>query len=413
MDNFNENEKNEFENDVDNTENDNGKKTNKKWRKFKIPKEKINFKFSNYFVYIIVIAILLFFILFVTQNAKYIPIVLVIVLVTTIIALLVSGKLGFREVKARKVAIVSTFGIIDDYVIKRQMIAEGLSIDNYEEENNKSNGILSKIPWKRKPKKGIFNKYIFMFPFREILTEYSLGKETKDFKKLPITTDDGIIEIDTALTYHIINPKKRYDLESNFDETIEKSIQHSINNVIGQKEMQDVLSSKNREKISKELKQYFVENIKPDEWGIFIVQFLMDGVYLTPENQRAIQEIQSAKQQQERDIIKANTKIQVAEKEVEALRTLEVGKADVFQEQLKKLETVKMSEAAKISIAKDIYSKISENATVFATMPNFSDITSHSGSSDYLDTAVKAKIFTQVLNKEASSPKEADETSTD
>lgn len=412
MDNFNENEKNEFENDVDNTENDNGKKTNKKWRKFKIPKEKINFKFSNYFVYIIVIAILLVFILFVTQNAKYIPIVLVAVLVATIIALLVSGKLKFYKAEALKITVVSTFGIIDDYVLKRQMIAEGLSIDNFEEDNNKSSGILSKIFRKRKPKKGIFSKYIFMFPFREILEEYSLKEQMSDPDVFKAVTESGIIGINTAMMYRIIDPKKRYKLGNDFDKKIKKSIQYCINNVIGEKDMQEVLASKNRGKLGSELKQYYIESIKPANWGLYVSEFLIDGIDLTPENQRELEKIQSAKNQRDRELYIADTEVQVARKKAEAMEALAVGKANAVKKQIEALKDVEMSEAAKLNFAKEIYSEISENATLIATMPNFDGVSSSpTTNSDYMNTAVKANIFAQAFNKEASSPK-ADETST-
>lgn len=414
MDNFNENEKNEFENDVDNTENDNGKKTNKKWRKFKIPKEKINFKFSNYFVYIIVIAILLVFILFVTQNAKYIPIVLVAVLVATIIALLVSGKLKFYKAEALNITVVSTFGIIDDYVLKRQMIAEGLSIDNFEEDNNKSSGILSKIFRKRKPKKGIFSKYIFMFPFREILEEYSLKEQMSDPDVFEAVTESGIIGINTAMMYRIIDPKKRYKLGNDFDKKIKKSIQYCINNVIGEKDMQEVLASKNRGKLGSELKQYYIENIKPANWGLYVSEFLIDGINLTPENQRELEKIQSAKNQRDRELYIADTEVQVARKKAEAMEALAVGKANAVKKQIEALKDVEMSEAAKLNFAKEIYSEISENATLIATMPNFDGgSSSPTTNSDYTDVAVKANIFAKALNKEATSPKKADETSTD
>lgn len=414
MDNFNENEKNEFENDVDNTENDNGKKTNKKWQKFKIPKEKINFKFSNYFVYIIVIAILLVFILFVTQNAKYIPIVLVAVLVATIIALLVSGKLKFYKAEALKITVVSTFGIIDDYVLKRQMIAEGLSIDNFEEDNNKSSGILSKIFRKRKPKKGIFSKYIFMFPFREILEEYSLKEQMSDPDVFEAVTESGIIGINTAMMYRIIDPKKRYKLGNDFDKKIKKSIQYCINNVIGEKDMQEVLASKNRGKLGSELKQYYIENIKPANWGLYVSEFLIDGINLTPENQRELEKIQSAKNQRDRELYIADTEVQVARKKAEAMEALAVGKANAVKKQIEALKDVEMSEAAKLNFAKEIYSEISENATLIATMPNFDGgSSSPTTNSDYTDVAVKANIFAKALNKEATSPKKADETSTD
>ena len=414
MDNFNENEKNEFENDVDNTENDNGKKTNKKWRKFKIPKEKINFKFSNYFVYIIVIAILLVFILFVTQNAKYIPIVLVAVLVATIIALLVSGKLKFYKAEALNITVVSTFGIIDDYVLKRQMIAEGLSIDNFEEDNNKSSGILSKIFRKRKPKKGIFSKYIFMFPFREILEEYSLKEQMSDPDVFKAVTESGIIGINTAMMYRIIDPKKRYKLGNDFDKKIKKSIQYCINNVIGEKDMQEVLASKNRGKLGSELKQYYIENIKPANWGLYVSEFLIDGINLTPENQRELEKIQSAKNQRDRELYIADTEVQVARKKAEAMEAIAVGKANAVKKQIEALKDVEMSEAAKLNFAKEIYSEISENATLIATMPNFDGgSSSPTTNSDYTDVAVKANIFAKALNKEATSPKKADETSTD
>lgn len=412
MDNFNENEKNEFENDVDNTENDNGKKTNKKWRKFKIPKEKINFKFSNYFVYIIVIAILLVFILFVTQNAKYIPIVLVAVLVATIIALIVSGKLRLYKTEALKVAVVSTFGIIDDHVIKRQMVAEGLSIDNYEEEdNNKSSGILSKIFRKRKPKKGIFSKFIFMFPYREILEEYSLKDQMSDPDVFEAITQSGIIGINTAMMYRIIDPKKRYKLGNDFDNKIKKSIQYCINNVIGEKDMQEVLASKNRGKLGSELKQYYIEKIQPANWGLYVSEFLIDGINLTPENQKELEKIQSAKNQRDRELYIADTEVQVARKKAEAMEALALGKANAVKKQIEALKDVEMSEAAKLNFAKEIYTELSEKTTLIGTMPNFAS--SPTTNPDYMDTAVKANIFAQALNKEASSPKEAEETSTD
>ena len=411
MDNFNENEKNEFENDVDNTENDNGKKTNKKWQKFKIPKEKINFKFSNYFVYIIVIAILLVFILFVTQNAKYIPIVLVAVLVATIIALLVSGKLRLYKTEALKVAIVSTFGIIDDHVIKRQMVAEGLSIDNYEEEDN-NNDNLSKIFRKRKPKKGIFSKFIFMFPYREILEEYSLKDQMSDPDVFEAITESGIIGINTAVMYRIIDPKKRYKLGNDFDLKLKKSIQNTINNVIGEKDIQEVLASKNRGNLGSELKQYYIEKIQPANWGLYVSEFLIDGINLTPENQKELEKIQSAKNQRDRELYIADTEVKVAEKKAKALEVLAVGKANAVKKQIEALSDVEMSEAAKLNFAKEIYAEISEKATLIATMPNIDGVSSSpTTNSDYMDTAVKANIFAQALNKEASSPK-ADETST-
>lgn len=413
MDNFNENEKTEFENDVDNTENDNGKKDNKKWRKFKIPKGKVNF--GNYFVYIIVIAILLFFILFVTQNAKYIPIVLVAVLVATIIAFIVSGKLRLYKTEALKVAVVSTFGIIDDHVIKRQMVAEGLSIDNYEEEdNNKSSGILSKIFRKRKPKKGIFSKFIFMFPYREILEEYSLKDQMSDPDVFEAITQSGIIGINTAMMYRIIDPKKRYKLGNDFDNKIKKSIQYCINNVIGEKDMQEVLASKNRGKLGSELKQYFIENIQPANWGLYISEFLIDGINLTPENQKELEKIQSAKNQRDRELYIADTEVQVAQKKAKAMEALAIGKANAVKMQIEALKDVEMSEAAKLNFAKEIYSEISEKATLIATMPSFDGVSSsHTTNSEYMDTAIKANIFAQAFNKEASSPKEAEETSTD
>ena len=412
MDNFNENENPiEFEKG-DTLENDKVDKNRRK-SKFKIPNMGMNFNFGKFLTLIIALSILLIFILIVLESAKYIPIVLAFFLVSTTIALMVSGKLKFYKAEALKVAIVSTFGIIDDHVIKRQMIAEGLSINDYDVEKNETSSIFIKFFLKREPKKGIFSKYIFMFPFREILEEYSLKEQMSDPDVFEAITESGIIGINTAMMYRIIDPKKRYKLGDDFDMKIKKSIQYCINNVVGEKDMQEVLASKNRGNLGIELKQYYIKNIQPANWGLYVSEFLIDGINLTPENQKELEKIQSAKNQRDRELYIADTEIQVARKKAAAIEALALGKANAVKKQIEALQNVEMSEAAKLNFAKEIYTEISEKATLIATMPNFDGVSSSpTNNSNYMDEAVKANIFAQALNKESSSPKKAEETST-
>ena len=92
----------------------------------------------------------------------------------------------------------------------------------------------------------------------------------------------------------------------------------------------------------------------------------------------------------------------------------ELDKAEkAVKKQIEALQNVEMSEAAKLNFAKEIYTEISEKATLIATMPNFDGVSSSpTNNSNYMDEAVKANIFAQALNKESSSPKKAEETST-
>ena len=127
-----------------------------------------------------------------------------------------------------------------------------------------------------------------------------------------------------------------------------------------------------------------------------------------------MEKIQSAKNQRDRELYIADTEVQVARKKAEAMEALALGKANAVKKQIEALKDVEMSEAAKLNFAKEIYSEISENATLIATMPNFDGgSSSPTTNSDYTDVAVKANIFAKALNKEATSPKKADETSTD
>jgi regulator of protease activity HflC (stomatin/prohibitin superfamily) len=105
----------------------------------------------------------------------------------------------------------------------------------------------------------------FIFPFLDMPRAIALRETVYDFPRRSVTTKDDIpIIIDLLLYFQIVDAKSAVYEIANLPEAVKKLTRITLENFIGQLELQETLVS--RDKINNELKT--ILNDAANKWGV-------------------------------------------------------------------------------------------------------------------------------------------------
>jgi regulator of protease activity HflC (stomatin/prohibitin superfamily) len=173
-----------------------------------------------------------------------------------------------------------------------------------------------------------------------------LREQVLDFPQQSVITLDNVtMGIDAVLYYQIREPDLAVYGITNLLDGIEKVVQTSLRNVVGQMTLDQTLSS--RETINSQLRTILDEATNP--WGVHVTRVELQEI-TPPEDIRQRMELQMTAEREKRaDILRAEGKKQAAVLEAEGEATAEVRKAEAVK-QAKILEAEGMAQA-RLSIA--------------------------------------------------------------
>ena len=168
---------------------------------------------------------------------------------------------------------------------------------------------------------------------RKIVTKSSylidLREQVLDFPEQNVITKDNVtMGVDAVLYYQIREPEKAVYGISNLVDGIEKVVQTSLRNVVGQLTLDETLSS--RETIHSQLRAILDEATNP--WGVHVIRVELQEIS-TPEDIRKRMELQMTAEREKRaEILRAEGKKQAAVLEAEGEASAEINKAQATKQ---------------------------------------------------------------------------------
>jgi regulator of protease activity HflC (stomatin/prohibitin superfamily) len=155
---------------------------------------------------------------------------------------------------------------------------------------------------------------IIFWPIDKIV-KVSLRVVTWDVPPQDIITRDNIsLKVNAVVYFRVINATQSVIEVENFRYAVEQAAQTSLRSVLGEVELDDLLSQ--REKLNTRLQTILDEHTEP--WGIKVTQVQVKQVDLPQEMQRAIAAQAEAERERRAKIIAADGEFQAAEKLSEA-----------------------------------------------------------------------------------------------
>lgn len=180
---------------------------------------------------------------------------------------------------------------------------------------------------------------------RRIITRRShlidLREQVLDFPQQSVITQDNVtMGIDAVLYFQIREPNMAVYGISNLVDGIEKVVQTSLRNVVGQMTLDETLSS--RETINTQLRTILDEATNP--WGVHVTRVELQEI-TPPEDIRQRMELQMTAEREKRaEILRAEGKKQAAVLEAEGEAVAEIKKAEAAK-QAKILEAEGIAQA--------------------------------------------------------------------
>ncbi|MGC8836918.1 MAG: SPFH domain-containing protein [Anaerolineae bacterium] len=156
-----------------------------------------------------------------------------------------------------------------------------------------------------------------------------LREQVLDFPKQSVITKDNVtMEIDAVLYYQIQEPEKAVYGVANLVDAMEKMVQTSLRNVVGQLTLDETLAS--RETINAQLRTLLDEVTGP--WGVRITRVELQEIS-PPEEIRQRMELQMTAEREKRaEILRAEGKKQAAILEAEGEASAEVKRAEAIKQ---------------------------------------------------------------------------------
>jgi regulator of protease activity HflC (stomatin/prohibitin superfamily) len=155
---------------------------------------------------------------------------------------------------------------------------------------------------------------LILWPIDKIV-KVSLRVVTWDVPPQDIITRDNIsLKVNAVVYFRVINATQAIIEVENFRYAVEQAAQTSLRSVLGEVELDDLLSQ--REKLNARLQTILDEHTEP--WGIKVTQVQVKQVDLPQEMQRAIAAQAEAERERRAKIIAADGEFQAAEKLSEA-----------------------------------------------------------------------------------------------
>lgn len=168
---------------------------------------------------------------------------------------------------------------------------------------------------------------------RQVVTKLSelidLREQVLDFPKQSVITKDNVMmEIDAVLYYQVVDPERAVYGIANLVDGIEKLVQTTLRNVVGQLSLDETLAS--RETINAQLRAVLDETTP--SWGVRVSRVELQEIS-PPEDIRRRMELQMTAEREKRAaILKAEGEKQAAVLEAEGAALAEIRKAEAVKQ---------------------------------------------------------------------------------
>ncbi len=168
---------------------------------------------------------------------------------------------------------------------------------------------------------------------RQVVTKMSemvdLREQVLDFPKQSVITKDNVMmEIDAVLYYQVVDPERAVYGIANLVDGIEKLVQTTLRNVVGQLSLDETLAS--RETINAQLRAVLDETTP--NWGVRVSRVELQEIS-PPEDIRRRMELQMTAEREKRAaILKAEGEKQAAILESEGEASAEIRRAEAVKQ---------------------------------------------------------------------------------
>jgi regulator of protease activity HflC (stomatin/prohibitin superfamily) len=151
----------------------------------------------------------------------------------------------------------------------------------------------------------------FKLPFIENIRRVDVRLMTMDMQKQEVITKDNIsVYVDAVVFYKVIDVKKAVLEVGDYLRNIEQQSLGSLRDVVGEKELDELLSQK--ESIAKSIKD--IVDSKVDAWGVDIDQIKLQNIELPADMKRVMARQAEAEREKRAVIISAEGELEASKK---------------------------------------------------------------------------------------------------
>lgn len=160
---------------------------------------------------------------------------------------------------------------------------------------------------------------ILLIPFIDKMVKVSLRTVVMDVPPQDIITQDNVsIKVNAVVYFRVMDPRKAVVEVENFLMATSQFSQTTLRSVLGQSEMDDLLSQ--REKINQKLQNIIDAHTEP--WGIKVSNVEVKQIDLPQEMQRAMAKQAEAERERRSKIIAAEGEFQASQRLADAAKIL-------------------------------------------------------------------------------------------
>jgi regulator of protease activity HflC (stomatin/prohibitin superfamily) len=160
---------------------------------------------------------------------------------------------------------------------------------------------------------------ILLIPFVDKMVKVSLRTVVMDVPPQDIITQDNVsIKVNAVVYFRVMDPRKAVVEVENFLMATSQFAQTTLRSVLGQSEMDDLLSQ--REKINQKLQHIIDTHTEP--WGIKVSNVEVKQIDLPQEMQRAMAKQAEAERERRSKIIAAEGEYQASQRLADAAKIL-------------------------------------------------------------------------------------------
>jgi regulator of protease activity HflC (stomatin/prohibitin superfamily) len=160
---------------------------------------------------------------------------------------------------------------------------------------------------------------ILLIPFIDKMVKVSLRTVVMDVPPQDIITQDNVsIKVNAVVYFRVMDPRKAVVEVENFLMATSQFSQTTLRSVLGQSEMDDLLSQ--REKINQRLQHIIDAHTEP--WGIKVSNVEVKQIDLPQEMQRAMAKQAEAERERRSKVIAAEGEFQASQKLADAAKIL-------------------------------------------------------------------------------------------
>lgn len=160
----------------------------------------------------------------------------------------------------------------------------------------------------------------FIIPIVDKFFKVDLRVTAADIPRQRIITRDNVtVDVDAVVYYRVVDPEKAITAVENYDYACRMLAQTTLRDVIGQVELDDLLSK--REELNKRIQRILDAETEP--WGVKVVAVTIRDVVLPEEMVRAMAKQAEAERVRRSRIINAEGELQAAKIMLEAAKQYE------------------------------------------------------------------------------------------